>query len=64
MDSACGVRYPPGDAAAAAAALVGVLTDSARRAELSAAARARAERLFDRERFRADYRRLTAELTG
>jgi glycosyltransferase involved in cell wall biosynthesis len=64
VDPACGVRYPPGDTAAAAAALVGVLTDPARRAELSAAARARAERLFDRERLRADYRRLTAELTG
>jgi glycosyltransferase involved in cell wall biosynthesis len=64
VDSACGVRYPPGDASAAAAALVGVLNDPVRRAELSAGARARAERLFDRERLRADYRRLTAELTG
>jgi glycosyltransferase involved in cell wall biosynthesis len=64
VDSSCGVLYPPGDAAGAAAALRDVLSSPTRRAELSAGARARAERLFDRERTRAAYRELVAELTG
>jgi glycosyltransferase involved in cell wall biosynthesis len=64
VDSSCGVLYQPGDAAGAAAALTGVLSSPARRAELSVGARARAERLFDRERTRMAYRKLVAELTG
>jgi glycosyltransferase involved in cell wall biosynthesis len=64
VDPSCGLLYPPGDAARAAAALSDVLSSPARRAELSAGARARAERLFDRERTRMAYRELVAELTG
>jgi glycosyltransferase involved in cell wall biosynthesis len=64
VDAGCGVLYPPGDAAAAAAALQDVLSTPDRRARLAAGARARAERLFDRERARADYRRLVSELGG
>jgi glycosyltransferase involved in cell wall biosynthesis len=64
VDSSCGVLYPPGDAAAAARALHDVLSSTGRRAALSPAARARAERLFDRERARSDYRELVAELSG
>jgi glycosyltransferase involved in cell wall biosynthesis len=64
VDSSCGVLYPPGDAAGAASALGDVLSCPMRRAELSAGARGRAERLFDRDRTRTAYRELVAELTG
>jgi glycosyltransferase involved in cell wall biosynthesis len=62
VDESCGVLYTPGDAAAAADALRDVLSSAKRRAELSAGARARAERLFDRERSRCAYRELVTEL--
>lgn len=64
VDSTCGVLYPPGDAAAGAAAVTEVLSAPGRRAELSARARARAERLFDRNRTRAAYRELVGQLSG
>jgi glycosyltransferase involved in cell wall biosynthesis len=64
VDPSCGVLYPPGDAASAADALREVLSSAERRAELSSGARGRAERLFDRERARADYRKLVAELAA
>ena len=64
VDASSGILYSPGDAAAAAAALGDVLGSSRRRAELSAGARARAERLFDRERMRAEYRLLVAEASS
>jgi glycosyltransferase involved in cell wall biosynthesis len=62
VDWTCGVLYTPGDANAAADALRDILTSAERRAELSAGARARAERLFDLERSRSAYRGLVAEL--
>jgi glycosyltransferase involved in cell wall biosynthesis len=57
----CGRLFPPGDAAAASGALAGVL-DSAHNAEYRAAARARAERAFDREDTRRRYRALLDEV--
>jgi N-acetylglucosaminyl-diphospho-decaprenol L-rhamnosyltransferase len=56
----CGRLYRPGDAGAAAAALVEVLADAAAYAGTAAAARARAERSFDISAMRAEY----AELLG
>jgi glycosyltransferase involved in cell wall biosynthesis len=57
VDESCGRLYPPGDAGAAAAALVELLEDPATAAALGQAGRLRAEREFDlaraRERFRA-----------
>lgn len=64
VDASCGVLYEPGDAASAADALRRVLSSAGRRAELSSGARARAERLFDRERTRSEYRELVAELAA
>jgi glycosyltransferase involved in cell wall biosynthesis len=64
VDASCGVLYEPGDAASAADALRRVLPSAGRRAELSSGARARAERLFDRERTRSEYRELVAELAA
>ncbi len=57
VDSTCGVLYPPGDEAAAGAALAGVLADPGRAAALGAAGRARAEAHFD---IRATRRRFAA----
>jgi glycosyltransferase involved in cell wall biosynthesis len=45
VDASCGVLYPPGDARAAATALVDAIS---RADQLGAAARARAEANFDR----------------
>jgi N-acetylglucosaminyl-diphospho-decaprenol L-rhamnosyltransferase len=55
VDEGCGRLYRPGDAAAAARALLEALE---RADELGAAGRERAERLFDIERFRRQYREL------
>jgi glycosyltransferase involved in cell wall biosynthesis/GT2 family glycosyltransferase len=48
VDSSCGVLYPPGDAAAAAEAVAGVLSDPARAVSMGAAGRRRARERFDR----------------
>jgi glycosyltransferase involved in cell wall biosynthesis len=64
VDESCGALYPPGDARAAAEALQRVISSPERRARLSHGARARAERLFDRERFRQHYRELVEGLSG
>jgi glycosyltransferase involved in cell wall biosynthesis len=60
-DASCGVLYPPGDAQAAAAALVDVV---GRAPELGRAARARAESEFDRLEARDRFRSVVEELAG
>lgn len=50
LDGACGDLVPPGDPAALAAALVGLLRDPARRARLAAAASARVRDRYDAPR--------------
>ncbi len=61
VDRTCGVLYDPGDARAAAAALV----DAVRRApELCGPARARAERLFADHTARERFRAMVDEVTG
>lgn len=47
VDDSCAIRYPPGDAAAAADALVRVLSDPALAGRMGAAGRGRAGRHFD-----------------
>jgi glycosyltransferase involved in cell wall biosynthesis len=64
VDETCGALYPPGDAQAAADALHRVLSSPEQRATLAEGARARAERLFDRERFRLSYRELVDEVAA
>jgi glycosyltransferase involved in cell wall biosynthesis len=58
VDESCGRLYPPGDARAAAAALVEVLADSA---WLGQAGRERAQKHFSLERFRTEFRQLLEE---
>src|SRR5205823_12520992 len=55
VDSAGGVLYPPGDATAAADALVDVLSSRDRAAQIGAAGRERARREFDAVNSRARY---------
>ena len=57
VDATCGALYPPGDIAAGARALAGVLRH---RAELSAPARRRAESVFSLAEMQARYRELLA----
>ena len=47
VDGVTGVLVPPKDSAALADALVGLLTDEARRKQMGSAAQDRARRLFD-----------------
>ncbi|HYI80533.1 MAG TPA: glycosyltransferase family 4 protein [Thermoleophilaceae bacterium] len=61
VDASCGVLYPPGNARAAATALVDVVT---RAPELGRGARARAEAEFDRQRARDRFRSLLEELVA
>lgn len=49
VDESCGVLTPPGDAAALASALGGLIADEARRSKLGAAGPARVRRLCDPE---------------
>ena len=62
VEPGCGRSYEPGNAAAAAAALVGVLADPAERSRLGAGARAAAERRLDLRATRARYAELVDEL--
>ena len=59
LDEGCARLYPPGDPAAAARALLDALDHAA---ELGAAGRARAERLFGLDQARERYRALAREL--
>jgi N-acetylglucosaminyl-diphospho-decaprenol L-rhamnosyltransferase len=56
-DPACGVTYPPGDAAAAAAGLVALTGDPARARAMGAAGRTRMAAQFSREAMRAGFAR-------
>jgi glycosyltransferase involved in cell wall biosynthesis/GT2 family glycosyltransferase len=60
VDASCGVLYPPGDAAAAAAALVEVVSDPARAAAMGRRGRQRARRCFDRAAARGRFADLIA----
>jgi N-acetylglucosaminyl-diphospho-decaprenol L-rhamnosyltransferase len=55
VDESCGVLYPPGDVAAAAAALVDIVSDPARAAAMGRRGRERARRLFDLAAARARF---------
>jgi glycosyltransferase involved in cell wall biosynthesis/GT2 family glycosyltransferase len=57
VDESCGILYPPGDARAAARALVELAGDPDRAAAMGAAGRQRARRRFGLERARAEYAR-------
>jgi N-acetylglucosaminyl-diphospho-decaprenol L-rhamnosyltransferase len=58
VDESCGRLYPPGDARAAAAALVEVCSNGTLRVRLGAAGRERASRLFDVATTRETWREL------
>ena len=60
VDDSCALRYPPGDAPAAARALVGLLDDPERALKMGRAGRTRAARTLDREQMRAEFVRALA----
>jgi N-acetylglucosaminyl-diphospho-decaprenol L-rhamnosyltransferase len=60
VDASCGVRYAPGDARAAAAALVGVVSDRERAAAMGARGRSRAREHFERGGSQARFRELVS----
>jgi glycosyltransferase involved in cell wall biosynthesis/GT2 family glycosyltransferase len=62
VDASCGVRYPPGDAGAAAAAIVAILDDRERARRLGAGGRARASAHFELAAQQAGYRAALAPL--
>jgi GT2 family glycosyltransferase/glycosyltransferase involved in cell wall biosynthesis len=64
VNPSCGRLYTPGDARAAADALIEVLSDPTRTAELGAAGRRRAEALFDVEETQRRHRELVEELAA
>ena len=64
VDSSCGRLYPPGDAAAAARALVEVLEHPREAAGLGTAGRARAQRMLNLGEMQARYAELVHELAG
>jgi glycosyltransferase involved in cell wall biosynthesis len=64
VDQSCGRLYPPGDADAAAVALVELLEDPATAVSLGEAARRRAESEFDLGRARRRFRALLASAGG
>jgi GT2 family glycosyltransferase len=64
VDATCGRLFTPGDARAAADALVEVLSEPGRAAELGGAGRRRAEALFDIEQTRRSHRELVEELAS
>jgi len=55
VDGSCGSLYPPGDAAAAAQALLDILADPVRAAAMGSAGRRRARIHFDRSRTQAGF---------
>jgi GT2 family glycosyltransferase/glycosyltransferase involved in cell wall biosynthesis len=63
VDDACALRYPPGDAARAARAIVQVLADPQRAAAMGAAGRRRAHSRLDRARSMAGLSHALAALT-
>ncbi|MDQ6820535.1 MAG: glycosyltransferase [Actinomycetota bacterium] len=62
VDHTCGLLYPPGDAVAAADAIVRLAEDPQLAAQLGAAGRERARREFDLEHARGDYAAALAPL--
>lgn len=64
LEHGCGRSYQPGSAAAAADALVHVLSDPAEAARMGAAARAAAERRLDARATQARYAELVEELAA
>jgi glycosyltransferase involved in cell wall biosynthesis/GT2 family glycosyltransferase len=60
VDDSCALRYPPGDAAAAARALVTLLDDPERARQMGRAGRSRAAHSFGRERMCAQFVRALA----
>jgi GT2 family glycosyltransferase/glycosyltransferase involved in cell wall biosynthesis len=58
VDDSCALRYPPGDTAAAAGALVALLDDPERAREMGRAGRARAARTLGREWTRSQFMRV------
>jgi GT2 family glycosyltransferase/glycosyltransferase involved in cell wall biosynthesis len=64
VDDTCALRYPPGDAGAAAAAIVGVLSDPARAAAMGAAGRRRARARLGHDRAQTGFRDALAVLGG
>lgn len=64
VDESCGELYVPGDAAAAADALVATVSDPARAARLGEAGRARARERFDVRAARARFAALIGDAAG
>jgi N-acetylglucosaminyl-diphospho-decaprenol L-rhamnosyltransferase len=62
VDESCGLLYQPGDARGAADAILHLLSDPQRAAEMGAAGRARARARFERESARARYAAAVAPL--
>ncbi|MGO9974334.1 MAG: glycosyltransferase [Solirubrobacteraceae bacterium] len=62
VDPSCGVLYPPGDVAAAAAAIVSLLQDPARARAMGASGRSRARARFDVREARSAYAAALAPL--
>ncbi len=64
VDPSCGVLYPPGDAVAAAAALVALVSDPGRVARLGEQGRTRARRQFDLRSARIRFASLVSGAVG
>jgi N-acetylglucosaminyl-diphospho-decaprenol L-rhamnosyltransferase len=64
VDCSCGVRYPPGDAAAAGAAIAAVCAAPERARALGEAGRERAATAFARERMVAEFERILSTADG
>ena len=60
VDASCGALYPPGDAQAAAAALVDIVSDRGRAADMGQRGRRRARDRFDRETAQTRFRELVS----
>jgi GT2 family glycosyltransferase/glycosyltransferase involved in cell wall biosynthesis len=64
VDDSCGVLYEPGDAGAAAAALVDLVSDPARAAAMGQRGRERARQCFDRPASRARFHAVIGAAAG